>query len=416
MIIPAKPGTALIGDLATAASGPEWVFRSREFRLFMLGNLVCWIGDWMDLAALNWAVLALTGSAVHLGLINACRLVPVFAMSLPAGILADRMDRRRALIWLQCGTMVLTFLLGALVMMRCQFWIFGLVVAVRASLAAMVLPIRNALLPALVSREAMAGAVASHTAGMNLARIIGPAIGGALLLAVPIEMLFWINGVSFIAVLWTLIVIKGGELPRPSSGRASSGIHEALDHVRNDGVIKSLLILAIVPMVFGFPYTALMPLFARDLLHLGPAGFGVLLSISAAGALAGSTWLSIPHFRLRAGRHLIGSSIGFGLSLLLFVASPTFMAAAGSIFLVGLCSQVYRTTSRITLQDNVPDHLRGRILSIALMDRGFIPLGAILIGCVAEFAGAANAGVLMGASCVLATLAVIAIRRSIWEL
>lgn len=168
-ILRRRSGPTLLPDVAPAASGPEWVFRCRPFRIFMVGNLISWIGDWMDLAALNWAVLTLTGSAVQLGLINVCRLVPVFAMSLPAGVVADRMDRRRALIWLQGGTMMLTFLLAALVGMRCRFSILALVVAVRASLAAMVPPIRNALLPALVSRQCMPAAVASHTAGMNLA-------------------------------------------------------------------------------------------------------------------------------------------------------------------------------------------------------------------------------------------------------
>jgi MFS family permease len=394
----------------------RWAYRSQDFLLFMLGNLISWVGDWMDLVALNWAVLALSGSGLQLGLINACRLVPVFALSVPAGIMADRFDRRRLLLWLQSGTMALTFLLGAVVMARGPFLQFAVIVAVRASLSAMVLPIRSALLPALVPREALASAVASQTAVMSLSRIIGPAIAGALLLVVPIEAVFWINGASFLAVLWTLVAVDAGAHSSPVASRSRSGLSEAIAYIRGDGAVQSLLILAIVPMVFGFPYSSLMPLFVHDLLNLGPGGLGALLAIAAAGAMTGSIWLFFPRYGDRAGRTMVVSTLVFGLSLLAFTASRTFAFAAVSMFLTGLAGQVYRTTSRISLQSKLPDQLRGRILSIALMDRGFIPIGAILIGTVADIAGVAWAGVMMGCGCLIVTLAVVALRRQVWLL
>jgi MFS family permease len=404
-------------EAAPAGSAPSrWAFRSRDFRLFMAGNLISWVGDWMDLVALNWAVLALSGSALQLGLINACRLVPVFALSVPAGILADRLDRRRLLLGLQAATMILTFLVGALVLIRGPFLLFALVVAARASLAAMALPIRSALLPALVSREALGSAVASQTAVMSLSRIVGPALGGVLLLVVPIETVFWINGASFLAVLWTLVAVKTGAAPPPLTSRPHSAVREALGYIRGDGAVQSLLLLAIVPMVFGFPYTSMMPLFARDFLQCGPTGLGVLLAAAAAGALIGSAALSLPGCAARAGRTMVLATLLFGLSLLAFTASRSFPLAVGAMFLTGLAGQAYRTTSRMTLQGKVPDHLRGRILSIALMDRGFIPVGAVLLGAVADVAGATWAGALMGGGCLVVTLAVVATRREIWSL
>jgi MFS family permease len=408
-----SPATFLPG---WAKAGRSGAFRSRDYRLFLLGNLISWVGDWMDLAALNWAVLERTGSAIDLGLINACRLAPVFLLSLPAGVLADRVDRRRLLIGLQSGTMALTFLVGLLLATRAPFPIFALAVAARAGLAAMVLPIRNALLPALVPSVALPGAVAGQAAAMNLARIIGPALAAGLLLVARVETVFWINGASFAAVLGTLIAVDvgGGAVRREANG-PKSGVREAIAYIRGDGAIRSLLTLAIVPMVFGFPYTTLIPLFARDLLHVGPSGFGALLSASAAGALIGSGWLTPPGRAPRSLRSLVGSTIAFGLGLLLFTASRTLLAAAGAMFFVGLAGQVYRTSSRILLQDRVPDHLRGRILSIALMDRGFIPLGAIVLGAVGDLGGAAWAGVVMGGGCVAAPLAVLAARRQAWR-
>ncbi len=383
----------------------------------MAGSVVSWVGDWMDLAALNWAVLEMTGSPLDLGLINACRLIPVFALSLPAGVLADRYDRRQLLIAITAGTMALTFVVGLLVAAHSPFWMFALAVTLRSVLAAMMPPVRNALLANLVPVSALGSAVASQAAMLNLARIIGPAIAGALIAVMPMPRVFWINGASFLAVLWTLIVVRPETMQESKrKSRPLADVQEAVRYIFDDRAVQSLLILAVVPMIFGFPYTALMPLFAKDLLDLGPVGFGILLSVSAVGALAGSTWLSIRGHSRGAGIWLIGSILAFGISLLVFVSSQIFVIASVAVFLVGLTSQIYRTLSRILLQHRVPDHLRGRILSIALMDRGLIPLGAILIGAVAEWGGTRQAGIVMGAGCILITLTVAGLRREVWNL
>ncbi len=387
------------------------------FRVFMAGSVVSWVGDWMDLTALNWAVLELTGSALDLGLINVCRLAPVFALSLPAGVLADRYERRRLLLALTTGTMLLTFVVASLVMVRAPFGAFAAAVTARSALAAMIPPVRNALLPNLVPQSVMSRAVASQAAWMNLSRIAGPAIAGALLAALPMPAVFWVNGASFLAVLATLLVVQPKIAQAVGSGpRSWPAVKEAFAFVRRDAAVQTLLVLSVVPMIFGFPYTALMPLFARDLLGLGPAGFGLLLSVAGGGALLGSGWLSLCGHSGRAGPWLVASTIGFGLALLLFTGCRTFLSASLAIFLVGLAGQIYRTTGRIALQRQVPDRLRGRILSIALMDRGLIPLGAMLLSAIAEWAGTVWAGVVMGGGCILATLALMAVSRSLWRI
>jgi MFS family permease len=400
-----------------AAGNPRAALRSPSYLLFLAGSFVSWVGDWMDLAALNWVVLQLTGSALDLGLINACRLVPVFALSVPAGVLADRHDRRQLLIALQVGLMGLTFAVGYLVAIRAPFGLFALAVTARAVLAAMVPPVRNVLVPDLVPPGALAHAIAGQMAVMNLARILGPAAAGTLLALVSMESVFWINGASFAFVLLTLTVVRA-ERPAEPARRAGLGadVAEAIAYVKGNRAVRSLLVLAVVPMVFGFPYTVLMPLFARDLLGVGPAGFGGLLSAAAAGALAGSAWLVVRRGVAGPGRWLVGSIIAFGLALLAFAAARSFLPAAVALFFAGLSSQVYRAMSRITLQVQVPAHLRGRILSIALMDRGFIPLGAVLLGGLAEWLGAFGVGVVMGSGCVAVTLAVLAVRPRIWHL
>src|SRR5215213_6035402 len=386
-------------------SPTRFALRSRSFGIFAAGYLISQAGEWMTLVALNWAVLEFTGSALYLGLINACRMVPAFLLSVPAGVLADRSDRRKLLILLQAGTMLSTFCVGYLLAADSPFWPMAIVI-----------PVRNALIPNLVPKSQVASAVAVDSGVRNISRIVGPAIAGTLLAVMEVADVFWISACSIVAVLLSLFVVHPESDRSAASNNMKADIQEAVVYVKNSPVVQSLLILAVVPMVFAFPYTAMMPLFAEDLLQLGPEGLGVLLSVAAAGALVGSAWLSLGSETEGAGKWLVCSIIGFGLFLLLFMTAETLITAAVLMFLVGLASATYRTISRVTLQTRVPDRLRGRILSIALMDRGLMPLGAILIGAVAEWAGALWAGMVMGGGCVAVTLAVLAARRQIWSL
>ena len=390
--------------------------RSRCFGVFAAGNLVSQSGEWMTLVALNWAVLEFTDSALYLGLINACRMVPAFLLSVPAGVLADRSDRRTLLILLQAGIMLPTFCVGYLLAADSPFWLLAVVVTLRSVLTAVVTPVRNSLVPNLVPENQVASAVAVDSAVRNLSRIVGPAIAGTLLAVMEVADVFWISACSIVAVLLSLFVVRPESNRDAVSNNIKADIQEAAVYVKNSPSVQSLLILAVVPMVFAFPYTAMMPLFAEDLLQLGPEGLGILLSVAAAGALVGSAWLSLGSETEEAGKWLVCSIIGFGLFLLLFMTAETLITAAVLMFLVGLASATYRTISRVTLQTRVPERLRGRILSIALMDRGLMPLGAILIGAVAEWAGALWAGMVMGGGCVAVTLAVLAARRQIWSL
>ena len=370
----------------------------------------------MSLVALNWAVLELTGSPLYLGLINACRMVPALLLGIPAGVLADRGDRRKLLILLQAGIMPSTFCVGYLLAAESPFWLLAVVVTLRSILMAVAIPVRNSLIPNLVPESQVASAVAVDGAVRNLSRIAGPAIAGALLAVTEVADVFWISGCSTAAVLLSLFVVRPASHGDAVSNNMKTGIQEAVVYVRNSPSVQSLLILAVVPMVFAFPYTAMMPLFAEELLHLGPGGLGILLSVAGAGALVGSVWLSLGGETEGAGKWLVCSILGLGLFLLLFMIAGNLVTAAVMMFLVGLASATYRTISRVTIQTRVPDQLRGRIMSIALMDRGLMPLGAIIIGAVAEWAGALWAGVVMGGGCIAVTAVVLAARREVWRL
>ena len=397
-------------------SPARFALRSRSFGTFAAGYLVSQTGEWMTLVALNWAVYELTGSALYLGLINACRMVPAFLLSVPAGVLADRIDRRKLLILLHAGIVPLTVCVGYLLAAGSPFWLLAVVVTLRSVLVAGVIPVRNSLIPNLVPESRVASAVAVESGVRNLSRIVGPAIAGTLLAVMEVPGVFWISGCSIAAVLLSLLVVRPEPKRDAVSNNIKADIHEAAVYVKNSPSIQSLFILSVAPMMFAFPYTAMMPLFAEELLQLGPEGLGILLSAAAAGALVGSAWLTLGKETKDERKRLVCSILGSGLFLLLFVVAETLVAAAIVMFLVGLASSTYRTMGRVALQTRVPDRLRGRILSIALMDRGLMPLGAILIGAVAEYVGALWAGVFMGSGCIVVTLAVLAARRQIWNL
>lgn len=189
------------------SSPTRFALRSRSFGIFAAGYLVSQAGEWMTLVALNWAVLEFTGSALYLGLINACRMVPAFLLSVPAGVLADRSDRRKLLILLQAGILPSTFCVGYLLAADSPFWLLAIVVTLRSSLMAVVIPVRNSLIPNLVPESQVASAVAVDSGVRNLSCIVGPAIAGILLAVMEVADVFWISGCSIVAVLLSLFVI-----------------------------------------------------------------------------------------------------------------------------------------------------------------------------------------------------------------
>ena len=193
---------------------------------------------------------------------------PYFLLSIPAGILADRYDRQKLLIWLQIGMMLLTFCLGYLFEARQSFLLFAFIVTLRSMLAAMDPPVRNALIPNLVPQSSMASAIAINTMVINLSCIIGPAIAGALIAMTDIAQIFYINAWSTLGVLFSLLVIRADFSSTPNKKKGEKPtLREAVEYIKRQPSVQSLLILAIVPMVFGFPYTTMLPLFSRDLLQ-----------------------------------------------------------------------------------------------------------------------------------------------------
>lgn len=384
--------------------------------MYAIGSLITRVGDWMDLVALNWAVLQLTGSAFYLGLISACRLLPVFTMSVPAGALADRYSKRKLLLGLETGYMFFTITLALLLVYNGPFWLFALIVTLRSVFSTMGLTVRNAFIPSLVPPVALASAIALNATIANLSGIVGPALAGFLLTFVEPVSIFRIAAITSLAVIGSLFWVRPMATLPEQKRHENAGIMEAINFIRSNSVVKSLLILAIVPMLFGFPYTSMMPIFSKELLKVGPDGLGILLGASGAGALTASASLSWLNVKNNHGKILVVSSIGFGIALILFALTRRMELALMAMYGVGLLGQTYRTMSRITLQHAVPDHLIGRVLGIALMDRGFIAIGAIFVGWLASYAGSFVAALFMGLGSALITLIIVLYDRNILRL
>lgn len=364
---------------------------SRRLRLFMTAFLGARVAEWVYLVALNWAVLQTTDSALYLALVNACRLLPGLVLSYPAGVLADRFERLRLYRLLTFLVSAMTPIVGLCLLWKAPFWLLASLLILRESLACMDPPIRQALLVDLARRDELSKALAWSATTMNLGRLLGPLLGGLLVSQTPIIVPF------LVAAALTATQAVG-------LGRRLRGTPRSLDPqesvwslLRTHPELRSLLTLTLPAMLFGFPYTAMMPLFARDLHHQGADGLGLYLSLAALGALLGSLW------QTREGNqpHLAGWMLLFSAGLLLFVlARPAWLVYA-SLLLIGFAGQGFRTGSRILVQQSVPPQLQGRVMGLALMDRSLIPLGATLIAAVATWTSPLAAGIVMALGCLI---------------
>jgi MFS transporter, DHA1 family, staphyloferrin A biosynthesis exporter len=379
---------------------------SPAFRQFHLGFFACRVGEWHYLLALNWAILVRTESALALGVINACRLIPAFISSLPSGVLADRFDRRRLLSIIYGSLAILTGITGFLVYSQAPLWTIGLAVFLRELSNTAEPPIRNAFLSDMERRD-LPRALAINAAVLNFGRVIGPTLAGFILVQWNVGMAFVIGTLGLALGALATVTIQGIEPHCKEKMREKAGMSEALTYIRADRRIKLLVLLMIGPMLLAFPYITMLPVFAKDLMKLDADGLGHLLSLTALGSLFASTTIIGNSKGTLSGLFQVSSLLLFSLSLVAVVLAPNFALAAVAVFLAGASSQAYRTVSRILVQSGVPKELHGRIISIILMDRGLIPLGTVVISWCAQEFGPLSAGLGMGIGSALSTLVIV---------
>jgi MFS family permease len=379
--------------------------RHRNFRLLWTGQLVSLTGRWMQSVAQGWLVLRLTDSAFYLGLVGFCTFLPILLFALVAGVAADRLPRRRALLWTQGVAMLLALLLAALTWFDLvRAWHVALIAFGVGITGAFDIPIRQAFLQDLVGRQDLPNAIALNSMAFNGARLVGPAVGGFLLAGYGEAAVFLVNGLSYLAVLAGLATMRlDPASPRPRDGTWAGEILEGLRWALNSTRARVFLALVVVSSLFGFPYSILLPAFARDVLDAGSRGLGLMMGATGLGAITGAFHIANRRGLGRTGLTVARAVILLGTALILFSLSRSFWVSLALLFLVGLAMMTQLASSNTALQLMAPGELRGRVVSLFMLAfMGMAPLGSLLAGWLARSLGTPWAVCVGGSVCLLA--------------
>jgi len=390
--------------------------RHRNYRLFFAGQLISVTGTWMQNMALSYLTYHLTNSAFLLGLISTIGSLPMLLFALPGGVLADRVEKRRILLFTQSSVMVLAFILAALTGAHwIRVWQIALIAALAGTAMAADMPTRQAFVIEMVDRRDLMNAIALNSSIFNSARIAGPSIAGILYGIVGPAWCFFANGVSFIAVLIGLLLMRFP--PRARRQITTSPFADALDglrHLRQNRTVLGIAIWLGVFSIFGWSYAVLMPIFARDVLHMGPIGLGYLMTATGAGALIGALSVAtLSSYNIPRPTLLFAGAFMLAAALIGFSFSRTFWLSAPLLALAGMGGVTFTSTANTTIQVSVPDELRGRMMGVwGVVFAGSAPLGSLQAGTMAQYLGAPTAVLIGALITVAATMAaLVALRR-----
>lgn len=373
----------------------SWTFgtlrslRHRNFRLLLIGALLSATGDFMQNIAQSWLVWQLTRSPFLLGVVGFFDTVPRLVFGAFGGAIADRVDRRRLLMLTQTLGMAQAFIYWLAVYFDfIAFWHIVVLAAFLGAVNTVNQLARQSLVNTLVPREELFNAIALQSSVFNFSKILGPSMGGILIALVGIANCFLLNAVSFVALILTLVLMElpPWEAPARPQGILSE-IREGYRYLRSNRKLFSIVWLSYVVALVGAPYTRFVPVFATNILHVGPTGFGLLMAAPGAGATLSALGLASAGNR-RPGILWIGSCVvGFGLFLGLFAFSHSFAFSLVMLALVGFCFIAFRASANTAIQSDTPPALLGRVLSLFFMDRGLWSVGGLLIGISASAIG-----------------------------
>jgi MFS family permease len=388
--------------------------RHRNYRLFFWGQLVSLIGTWMQQTAMSWFVYQITNSKLLLGAVAAIGSAPMMLFSIWGGSLADLYPKRSIIVATQTAQMICAFLLAAGAWAGFATPSFIIVIAALNGVAmGFDMPARQAFTVEMTSREDLLNAISLNSSIVNGARVVGPSAAGLLIGAVGVATCFFLNGVTFIAVIAGLSMMRLPPFKRPahvvSAGEhAWNGIVYSMKHQR----VRTILLLFLVVGVFGWSYAVLMPAFARDVLGRSANGYGVLMSASGTGALIGALVVAT-YGHLFTPRRLALSGVWlFSIALFAFSLSRNFYLALAFLLVAGFGMLLFFSTSNTVLQTIVPDEMRGRVMGVwSLVFGAMIPLGSLEAGAVAHWLGTPFALALGAIICALSGLVTLFVIR-----
>jgi MFS family permease len=365
--------------------------RHRNFQLFFSGQLISLIGTWMQSIAESWLVYRKTGSALLLGATAFASQIPVFVVAPLGGIVADRFNRQRVVIGTQISSMILALVFATLTLTGLiQVWHIFVLAALLGVVNAFDIPARQSFLVDMVGKEDLMNAIALNSTMFNGARIIGPSIAGILVARIGEGWCFLANGLSYIAVIGGLSMMRVTKPARLAAhGPALAHLIEGYRFARHTAPIRSLLLLLGLVSLVAMPYTVLMPVFADRILNGGARGLGILMGATGVGAMFGALTLATRSGVLGLGRWVAFSCGGFGFFLAAFSFSHHFWLSAALLLPVGFCMMLGMSSSNTLIQAMTPDHLRGRVMAMyTMMFMGMAPFGSLFAGASAEHLGA----------------------------
>lgn len=360
------------------------------------------IGTWIQTTAQSWLVFQLTNSAFLLGLVGFLGSMPIFLLSLFGGVLADRINKRKILIATQSAFMCLAFLLAVLTQLKIitPFQIM-LIALFNGAVMAFDAPSRQAVVVELVGKAHLPNAIALNSVAFSSSRIIGPALAGILVAVIGMSGCFYINGISFLAVIIALFLIRvDNSQKRQSSKPLIKDLKEGLIFVKNHPLILILITMVGMVSLFGLSYVILMPIFANDILKVGVKGLGLLMSCAGIGALIGALILAhLGDFQYK-GKFLIFSSIIYSLCLILFSLSKVYLLSLLVLVLLGGTSVSAIALINTILQARVPDIFRGRVMGVFMITfAGIMPFGSLIAGGLAQGLGVSATVMISGVIC-----------------
>jgi MFS family permease len=379
--------------------------RHRNFQLFFAGQLISLIGTWMQYVAQSWLVYRISGSSALLGLVSFAGQIPVFGLSPIGGYTADRWSRRTVIVT-QSVSMVLALVLALLTLTdRVQIWEIFILASLLGVVNAFDIPARQSFLVEMVGREDMINAIALNSSMFNGARIVGPAIAGILVAKIGEGWCFFANGISYIAVICGLFMMRMTPfIPPKAEGSAFESIREGFHYVGRTKPVLAFLLLVGILSFAGLPYLVLMPIFADGILHAGASGLGILMGLAGLGALIGALTLAARTALTGLSRAAAISLMVFGGALIAFSFSRNLWFSCAMLVVIGYTGMIQMGASNTLVQSMVPDVLRGRVMSVySMMYMGVGPVGALIAGVAADKFGAPRTLAAGGVCCLLAS-------------
>ena len=386
--------------------------RQRNFRLFWFGQMISVTGTYMQVIGQAWLTLELTHSALQLGVVGALQYLGVLLFSLFGGVFADRWPKRRILLVTQTLAMLQAGALWALIASHTiQLWHLYALALLLGLTNSLDRPTRQAFVVELAGRADLPNAVALNSSLGNLARVVGPGLGGILIAAWGVQSLFLINAISYLAPLVALTLIRGAELhaqARPTAGDGLSvwaSLREGFAYIWATPTVCIVIVVVGIALLFGSNFNVLLPLFATNILHTGAPGYGLLSAAMSAGALLAALWMAWSNTRPTTRRVLMAALV-FAVVEGMFALSRSAPLSLGLIALVGFAETSYAEFGAMLVQLLAPDHLRGRVMAVCTLffDGSVLP-GYLLVGWLAQQAGAPTALLISAALCLLVVVA-----------